>query len=76
MSSPPLVWMRDRDRGGRPALTEEKIVRAAMRVADAEGLDALSMRRVAAELNTRTTSLYRHNASKDELIQLIVDAVY
>ncbi|MBW4718621.1 TetR/AcrR family transcriptional regulator [Saccharothrix obliqua] len=74
MPPPTLVWMRDR--GGRPALTEERIVRAATRIADAEGIDALSMRRVAAELGTGTTSLYRHIVGKDELIELMVDAVY
>lgn len=73
---PPLVWMRDRPRGGRPVITEEKIVAAAIRLADAEGLDALSMRRIAAAMGSGTTSLYRHVANKDELIQLMVDAAY
>ena len=59
-----LVWMRDRERGGRPVLSEEKIVRAAIQLADAEGIDALSMRRVAAEIGSGTTSLYRHLTSK------------
>ncbi|MEN3266000.1 TetR/AcrR family transcriptional regulator [Pseudonocardia sp.] len=71
-----LVWMRDRDRGVRPALSEEKIVRAAVDLADAEGIDALSMRRIATELGSGTTSLYRHITGKDELIELMVDAVY
>jgi AcrR family transcriptional regulator len=71
-----LVWMRDRDRGDRPALSEEKIVRAAVDLADAEGIDALSMRRIARELGSGTTSLYRHITGKDELIELMVDAVY
>ncbi|WP_280275356.1 TetR/AcrR family transcriptional regulator [Nocardia wallacei] len=71
-----LVWMRDRPRGGRPVITEEKIVAAAVRLADAEGLDALSMRRIAAAMGSGTTSLYRHVANKDELIELMVDAVY
>ncbi|MER7014351.1 TetR/AcrR family transcriptional regulator [Saccharopolyspora sp. NPDC000359] len=71
-----LVWMRDRQRGARPALTEEKIVRAAIALADAEGLDALSMRRIAAELGSGTTSLYRHITGKDELIELMANAVF
>ncbi|KZM74421.1 TetR/AcrR family transcriptional regulator C-terminal domain-containing protein [Nocardia terpenica] len=71
-----LVWMRDRPRGGRPVISEEKIVGTAIRIADAEGLDALSMRRIAAEMGSGTTSLYRHIANKDELIELMVDAVY
>lgn len=68
--------MRDRRPGGRPALSEERIVRCAVRLADAEGIDALSMRCIATELGSGTTSLYRHIAGKDELIELMVDAVY
>ncbi|MCN9243540.1 TetR/AcrR family transcriptional regulator [Streptomyces sp. RY43-2] len=51
----------------------ERIVRAGIAVADAEGLDALSMRRVAMELGTGTMSLYRHVASKDDLVTLMVE---
>lgn len=71
---PPLVWMRRREI--RPALTVERIVRTAVTIADVEGLDALSMRRVAADLGSGTASLYRHVTDKDELIELMVDAVY
>jgi AcrR family transcriptional regulator len=71
-----MVWMRDRERGSRPALSEEKIVRTAIRLADAEGIDALSMRRIAAEMGSGTTSLYRHITNKDELIELMIDAVH
>ncbi|MER8100881.1 TetR/AcrR family transcriptional regulator [Kitasatospora sp. NPDC094016] len=59
---------------GAPHLTVERIVRAGIVVADTEGLDALSMRRVAAELGTGTMSLYRHVASKDDLVTLMVEA--
>ena len=47
-----------------------------MRVADTEGLDAVSMGRVAAELKAAPMSLYRHVASKEELIRLMVDAAW
>lgn len=57
-----------------PSLTVERIVRAGIVIADAEGLDALSMRRVAMELGTATMSLYRHVASKDDLVTLMVEA--
>jgi AcrR family transcriptional regulator len=80
MSSRPqpsnLIWMRDRERGARPMLSEDRIVRCAIELADTEGIDALSMRRIAAKLGTGTTSLYRHITNKDELIELMVDAVY
>lgn len=58
---------------GARHLTLERIVRAGIVVADAEGLDALSMRRVAMELGTGTMSLYRHVASKDDLVTLMVE---
>ncbi|MFI6297975.1 TetR/AcrR family transcriptional regulator [Nonomuraea sp. NPDC050790] len=57
-------------------LTRELIVATAVRVLDGEGLEALSMRRLGAELGTAATAFYRHVASKDELIELVVDEVY
>ncbi|WP_182899426.1 TetR/AcrR family transcriptional regulator [Microbispora sp. H10830] len=71
------IWNRPARaaRGPRPAHSRDDIARAAVAVADAEGLDAVSMRRVAAELGTGTTSLYRYLSSKDDLIDLMVDAV-
>lgn len=71
-----LVWMRERPAAGRPAVTEARIVATAVALADTEGLDALSMRRIATEMKSGTTSLYRHIAGKDELIELMIDAVY
>jgi AcrR family transcriptional regulator len=70
-----LLWgRRERGkRGPRPGLSADAIVGAAIRVADAEGLEAVSMARVAAELGFTTMSLYRHVASKDELLQLMWD---
>ncbi|GII85291.1 hypothetical protein Ssi03_32810 [Sphaerisporangium siamense] len=59
---------------GVPHLTVERIVRAGIAIADAEGLDALSMRRVAMDLGTGTMSLYRHVTSKDDLVALMVEA--
>jgi AcrR family transcriptional regulator len=71
-----LLWgRRERGRRGpRPGLSADAIVEAAMRVADAEGLEALSMARVAAELGFTTMSLYRYVAAKEELLQLMWDA--
>nr|SBO99591.1 Transcriptional regulator, GntR family / Transcriptional regulator, TetR family [Nonomuraea gerenzanensis] len=57
-------------------LTTRRIVRAAIAVADGEGLAAVSMRRVATELGASAMSLYRHVAGKDELVHLMADAVY
>ncbi len=63
-------------KGPKPALSLARIVSAAVQVADAEGLDAVSMGRVAAELGTAPMSLYRHVAGKDELRTLMVDAAW
>jgi AcrR family transcriptional regulator len=57
------------------ALSRDEIVRTAIKVADAEGPDAISMRRIARELNAGTMSLYWHVASKDELLDLMIDSV-
>ncbi|WP_405982896.1 TetR/AcrR family transcriptional regulator C-terminal domain-containing protein [Streptomyces sp. NBC_00158] len=57
------------------ALTLGRIVGAAVTVADTEGLAAVSMRRVAAELGVATMSLYRHVADKDDLLTQMMDGV-
>lgn len=56
------------------ALTAGRIVAAALAVADAEGLAAVSMRRVAIELGAATMSLYRHVTDKDDLLARMMDA--
>ncbi|MFI7479755.1 GntR family transcriptional regulator [Nonomuraea sp. NPDC049646] len=57
-------------------LERDRVVRAAMEIADAGGLAALSMRAVAAELGVATMALYRHLEGKAELTQLIADAAF
>src|SRR5205809_5244655 len=57
------------------ALSRDEIVRTAIRVADAEGAEAVNMRRIARELGSGTMSLYWHVASKDELLDMMVDAI-
>lgn len=57
----------------RPRLTAEAIIATAIRVADAEGLEAVSVRRVAAELDSRAMSLYRHFESKQDLLVTMLD---
>ena len=72
---------QDMKRGARhvprraAALSRDEIVRTAIKVADAEGPDAVSMRRIARELNAGTMSLYWHVASKEELLDLMIDTV-
>jgi AcrR family transcriptional regulator len=71
-----LLWgIDDRPaKGPRPGLTVERIVAAAVEVADAEGVGALSMARIAQQVGFTTMSLYRYVASKDELLMLVTDA--
>lgn len=64
-----------RERPARAPLTREAIVDAALRVLARDGAEGLSMRRVAEELGTGPASLYWHVASKDELINLLIDRV-
>jgi AcrR family transcriptional regulator len=68
-----LLWGRrgPGKRGPRPGLSADAIVDAAIRLADAEGLEGVSMARVAAKLRFTTMSLYRYVASKEELLQLM-----
>jgi AcrR family transcriptional regulator len=70
------AWgLRERPaRGPKPGLSLERIVAAAVAVARAEGVEAVSMSRVAKELGSSPMSLYRYVAAKDELLALMVDA--
>ena len=74
-----LVWMREeprRGRGHRPTLSQEEIVRTAVRVADAAGIEAVSMRHLAHQLHAGAMSLYWYMSGKEELLDLMVDEVY
>ncbi|MFI9588749.1 TetR/AcrR family transcriptional regulator [Nonomuraea sp. NPDC052265] len=73
-----LLWRTSEraSRKGRPELSVERIVRAAIDVADAEGLAALSMRRVAEKLGVGTMSLYTYVPGKPELLDVMLDTVY
>lgn len=62
-------------RGAESELTRERVVATAIAIADSDGLDALSMRRVATDLSVATMTLYRHVPGKDELVLLMADAV-
>jgi AcrR family transcriptional regulator len=70
------AWgLRERpSKGPKPGLSLQRIVDAAVKVAASEGLAAVSMSRVAADLGASTMSLYRYVAAKDELLALMLDA--
>jgi AcrR family transcriptional regulator len=72
---PTTIWERlDAPRTARTALTHDQIAEAAVALADAEGLEAVSMRKLAERLGVATMALYRYVNSKDELLELMTDA--
>jgi AcrR family transcriptional regulator len=75
--TPPPLPRPPAPRRGEPAdaaLTRERIVAAAVAIADEEGLAGLSMRRVATELGAATMALYRHVVDKDDLVLGMLDS--
>lgn len=72
-----VIWLRPERpaRGPVPAYSRAQITEVAIRIADAEGLSGLSMRKVAAELGSGTMSLYRYVPSREDLVELMIDAV-
>src|SRR4051794_2356707 len=73
MARPPAPRSR-RERPAKPPLSREAIVAAALDIARSEGVEALSMRRVAQELDTGPASLYVYVADRRELQELVFDA--
>ncbi|MEU2746086.1 TetR family transcriptional regulator [Streptomyces collinus] len=67
---------RASDRGRYGRLNRERVLSAALALVDREGLSALSMRRLGAELNVEAMALYRYAASKDALLDGLVEALY
>ncbi len=61
---------------GRPGLSRERILRAAVALADDDGIDAFSMRKLAEALGVSTMALYRHVAHKDDLLDGMIEMVY
>jgi len=71
----PLIWFRQEPASRRPDHTRAAIARAALEIADSEGFDAVSMRKVAQRLGSGTMTLYHYVRNKDELVALMGDAV-
>jgi AcrR family transcriptional regulator len=63
-------------KGPKPGLSLERIVAAAVKIASRDGLAAVSMSRVAADLGASTMSLYRYVNAKDELVKLMIDTAW
>jgi AcrR family transcriptional regulator len=70
-----LIWMREEPSSRSPGHSRARIAATAIEIADTEGFEAVSMRRVAQELGAGTMTLYHYVANKDELVDLMLDAV-
>lgn len=75
LPQPPTPPRPERRTGRRRTLDRDAVVDAALRVLDAEGLEAVTIRRVAHELGTSGTALYTYVRDKDELLDLLLDRV-
>ena len=67
------LWTRTEPGARKPRLGRAELASVAIRVADTEGIDAVSMRRIATELDVGTMTLYHYVRTKDELLALMVD---
>jgi AcrR family transcriptional regulator len=74
MTAKPKSKLASEDGGGKD-LKRDQIVEAAVRIADAEGYQAVSMRRIASELGVGTMSLYHYVRTKGELLALMQDTI-
>jgi AcrR family transcriptional regulator len=70
-----LIWSRSEPGARRPRYTREQIAAAALAIADSEGIEAVSMRRVAMELGAGTMTLYHYVRTKSELLDLMDDSI-
>ena len=69
------IWTRPEPAARSLRFSRQQIAAAALEIADAEGFEAVSMRRIARSLGAGTMSLYRYIATKDDLLALIGDAL-
>ncbi|RAJ67155.1 TetR family transcriptional regulator [Streptomyces sp. Amel2xB2] len=76
-SGPGAVWLREQRPVARaPALSPDRIVAAAVGALDRDGVAGLSMRKLADSFDVHATSLYWHISSREELLDLALDAVF
>ncbi|MFG1846321.1 TetR/AcrR family transcriptional regulator [Micromonospora carbonacea] len=77
-TTPPPVWLRAEPARARrkPPLTLDRIVGAAVTLLDADGIEGLTMRRLAQQLDVTATALYWHVKTKDDVLDLAVDGVF
>ena len=70
-----LIWLRPEPSDRRPRFNREQITAAVLKIADSEGFDALTMKRIADELDCGTMTLYYYVRTKADLVTLMHDAI-
>src|ERR1700678_2227648 len=70
-----LIWLRPEPSGRRPRYTRAEIARTALDLADAEGFEAVTMKRIASELGAGTMTLYYYIRTKADVVALMQDAI-
>lgn len=73
---PTLIWLRPEPSGRKPRYTRAEIARAGVGIADAEGFDAVTMKRIAGELGAGTMTLYYYVRNKADIVALMQDAIF
>jgi AcrR family transcriptional regulator len=73
---PALIWLRPEPSGRKPRYTRAEIARTALGIADAEGFDAVTMKRIATELGAGTMTLYYYVRNKADIVALMQDAIF
>jgi AcrR family transcriptional regulator len=71
-----LIWLRPEPSGRKPRYTRAEIARTALGIADSEGFDAVTMKRIATELGAATMTLYYYVRNKADIVALMQDAVF
>jgi AcrR family transcriptional regulator len=70
-----LIWLRPEPSARKPRFSRDQISRAAIAIADADGFDAVTMKRIAAELGAGTMTLYYYVRTKADIVALMQDAI-
>lgn len=73
---PALIWLRSEPSGRKPRYTRAEIARTAVSIADTEGFDAVTMKRIAGELGAGTMTLYYYVRNKADIVALMQDAIF
>jgi AcrR family transcriptional regulator len=71
-----LIWLRPEPSGRKPRFSRAEIARTAIGIADADGFDAVTMKRIAAELGAGTMTLYYYVRNKADIVALMQDAIF